>query len=468
MAAPGIRPHVVVADENGNIYDHPDLLLLCRRGEEWALPRPDELIPLPDESEFFLLPGRRAVGLNPETGETEVLEELPVAAFISPGYTLAAHPAYTTEPNAPQLPLFAYGAVGFAANRFYVCAKRVDEDPRQVFKGIPKGRVEREAKRLIADYPNNRLMQHIMHNCVLRYACPAARNLALGRYECPLPTSRVCNARCVGCISHQKEGSGICTAPQNRLTFTPSADEVVEVMQHHARNETRKPIYSFGQGCEGEPLTQADLLVDSVRRFRKEGGIGTVNLNSNASMPDAVIALAEAGLSALRVSLNSARPATYERYYRPNGYTFDHVRRSMIEAAARGVHVALNLLYFPGITDTEAEMDALTELINATGVHMVQLRNLNIDPEVYPHLLQGIDFGPSAGLINFRKRLKRICPGLEFGYFNPWLPDNWREQWAIHRDEVLAARKPIAATDPDADFDTEPDTAPDTNKDGLE
>lgn len=423
MAAPTIRPHVVVADENGNIFDHPDLLLLCRRGDEWAQPRPDELIPLPEESELFLLPGRQAVGLDPESGETEVLEELAVAAFISPGYTLAAHPAYVSQPDAPELPLFAYGAVGFAANRFYVCAKRVDEDPRQVFKGIQRGRVEREAKKLIAQYPNNRLMQHLMNNCVLRYACPAARNLALGRYEAPLPTSRVCNARCVGCISHQDKESGICTAPQSRLTFTPSVDEVVEVMLHHGRNETQKPIYSFGQGCEGEPLTQADLLIAGIRRFRAEGGRGTVNLNSNASMPEAVIDLAEAGLSSLRASLNSARPEVYERYYRPNGYTFDHVRRSMTEAAARGVHVALNLLYFPGITDTEGEVDALIELIRTTGAHMVQLRNLNIDPESYPKLMQGIHFGPSAGLNNFRKRLKRACPGLEFGYFNPWIPE---------------------------------------------
>ena len=38
MASPSIRPHMLVADEQGNIYDHPDFLLLCRRGEEWSLP----------------------------------------------------------------------------------------------------------------------------------------------------------------------------------------------------------------------------------------------------------------------------------------------------------------------------------------------------------------------------------------------------------------------------------------------
>ena len=423
MASSTIHPHLVYADDKGNIYDHPDLLLLCRRGEEWALPRPDELMPLPDESEFFLLPGRHAVGLDPETGEAEQLEELAVAAFAAPGHTLTAHPVYVTDPDAPRLPLFAYGAVGFANNRFYVCARRVDSDPRQVFKGIAQHKIRREAERLMAAYPHNRLFQHLMQNCVLRYACPAARNLCLGRYEAPLPVSHVCNAHCMGCISYQDKASGICAAPQNRLTFTPTADEVLEVMRHHARNEVEKPIFSFGQGCEGEPLTEAPLLIDVVRRFRAEGGRGTVNLNSNASRPDAVIALAEAGLTSLRASLNSARPEVYERYYRPSGYSLDDVRTSMAEASRCGVHVAINLLYFPGITDTEKEMEALCELIVSCGVHMVQLRNLNIDPEWYPEILKGIDFGPSAGLASFKKRLTNARPGLEFGYFNPWIAD---------------------------------------------
>ena len=142
------------------------------------------------------------------------------------------------------------------------------------------------------------------------------------------------------------------------------------------------PIFSFGQGCEGEPLTEAPLLLEVVKRFREEGGHGTINLNSNASMPAAVAKLAEAGLSSLRVSLNSARPDVYLRYYRPTNYEFADVRRSITEASSRGVFVSLNLLYFPGITDCEEEIEALIEIINTCGVNFIQLRNLNIDPEL--------------------------------------------------------------------------------------
>jgi len=418
-----LRPRLVVADSQGRIFDHPALLMLCRQGSQWMLPRPDELMPLPEESELFLLPARRAVGLDPETGVVEAQEEPAVAAFVAPAHTITAHPAYVTDNGAPVLPLFAYGAVGFARGRLYVCARKVDEDKRQVFAGISRARLEQRAKELMRRYPDNRLMRHLMENCVLRYACPAARNLALGRHEAPLPVSRECNARCVGCISRQEEGSKICAVPQNRMDFTPTADEVLEVMLRHA-GEEKRPVFSFGQGCEGEPLTQAALLTEVVRRFRAAGGRGTVNLNSNASLPDAVAALAEAGLDSLRVSMNSAREECYAAYFRPRGYQFAQVRESIARARAAGVFVSVNLLYFPGVSDTEEEIAALVELVESCGVNFLQLRSLNIDPELYMELLASLARGPSTGFGNFRKRLRKACPRLGFGYFNPYLGDD--------------------------------------------
>jgi pyruvate-formate lyase-activating enzyme len=416
-------PRLLVADAEGKIYDDPDLLMLCRRGREWGLPRPGEWMPLPPESRLFLLPGRHAVGLDPESGESVEREDFAVAAFVAPAHTLTGHPVYATQPSAPVLPLFAYGAVGMIGDRFYVCARKVDEDKRQVFAGIPDKAVRKAARELMGRFPRNRLVRHLMGNCVLRYACPAARNLCLGRHEAPLPVSRSCNARCAGCISRRNDDAQFGATPQDRLTFTPSVEELVEVMLHHQGNETKAPIYSFGQGCEGEPLTEAELLVETVRVFRSRGGRGTVNLNSNASLPEVVARLAGAGLTSLRVTLNSARPAVYSLYHRPSGFQFADVRRSIMEARAAGLFVSLNLLYFPGITDCEEELEALGELVDACGIPFIQLRNLNIDPEFYLRLLDGLPFGPATGLIHFCKRLKKVRPGLAFGYFNPALPE---------------------------------------------
>ena len=81
---------------------------------------------------LYLLPRRRALGLNPATGVAEAPREQTVAAFVCPAYTLSATAAYVAEEGAPKLPLFAYGAVGFADGRFWVAATRVDKDRRQV------------------------------------------------------------------------------------------------------------------------------------------------------------------------------------------------------------------------------------------------------------------------------------------------------------------------------------------------
>ncbi len=421
MSTSLLRPHMVLADANGNIYDHPDLLMVCRTGNVWGLPRPDELMPLPPESELFFLPKRRAVGYDPESGKMEVLEDLAVAAFAAPAHTLTAHPAYNSDDDACTLPLFAYGAVGFANGRFYICAKKVDDDVRQEFRKVKKNVLSKKTRELAAAYPNNRLMQHILHKCVLQYDCPAARNLALGRHEAPLPTSRVCNAKCIGCISQQEKDSPIVATPQCRLDFVPNAEEIVEVMRHHEGQELEKPIYSFGQGCEGEPLTNAPILQKAIEMFRQAGGKGTINLNSNASCPQAIKSLAQAGLTSLRVSLNSAREDVYTVYYRPQGYTFSDVKSSMAVAREHGVFVSLNLLYFPGVSDTEDELAALIELVGTYGISFIQLRNLNIDPEMYIKILNNISMGPAVGFKNFKKRLRKACPWLSFGYFNPWL-----------------------------------------------
>ena len=143
MSKKKIQPRLVFADNKGNIYDHPDLLMLAQKGTELVLPRPDELIPLPQGSDLYLLPKRAALGFDPQSGRIEnEVDAFAVAAFVCPGYTLSATAAYERLDEAPALPLFSYGAVGFADDRFWVCAKQVDQDRRQVFTNVPQEKIE--------------------------------------------------------------------------------------------------------------------------------------------------------------------------------------------------------------------------------------------------------------------------------------------------------------------------------------
>ncbi len=384
------------------------------------MPRPDEIIPLPEESQLFVLPGRHTIGYDPETGALEQMEEQAVAAFISPGHTCTGVAAYATSSGAPVLPMFSYGAVGYADDRFWVAAKQVDKEPRQVFTHIAEAKIRKGATALLKALPGNRLAEHLA-GCALTSKCPAARNLCLGRYEAPLPTARACNARCVGCLSLQPDSSGF-PAVQHRLQFTPTVQEITGVMAYHDRH-TRRPIHSFGQGCEGDPLTEAPIIAEAIAHYRQQGGTGTVNCNTNASQPQYVELLAKSGLDSMRVSLISAREALYTTYHRPSGYTLDDVRHSITTAKRHGCFVSINLLYFPGITDSEEEYAALEALIRDTQLDYIQWRNLNLDPELVLEIVQEARDGqapsPSIGFNTMRKRLKKACPWLGYGYFNP-------------------------------------------------
>ncbi len=417
-------PRLVYADEAGKIYDEPRLLMLCRKGFDITLPRPDELIPLPKDSDIFFLPQKRPLGFDKKNGKIEVIEDrYAVAAFVSPGYTLTGLCAYKSDSGSSVLPLFAYGAVGFLKGRFWVCAKKVDNDPRQIFSNIKdvENKIKIGVDKWFDEYPNNRLFAHLA-KCALKYRCPAAKNLALGRYEAPLPTSPTCNARCLGCISKQPKDSGF-PSTQERIDFIPSPIEISEVMLYHSKREKR-PILSFGQGCEGEPLLQYETIKKAIEIYIKEHkGPHTININTNGSLPVAIYELAKAGLNSIRVSMNSADEKKYMAYYRPISYSFKDVQKSIEVAKEEGLFVSLNYLFFPGISDTEEEFEALVNLVDKYKIDLIQLRNLNIDPELYLNCISSIKT-PYMGLSNFMKRLKKQCPWIRFGYFNPFLEKN--------------------------------------------
>lgn len=127
----------------------------------------------------------------------------------------------------------------------------------------------------------------------------------------------------------------------------------------------------------------------------------------------------------MRVSIHSARPELYAAYHRPEGFNIEVVRESLALAREAGIYTSLNLLYFPGITDTWAEIAHLAQLVRDCGVSMIQLRNLNIDPGWYGRYLKReaacVSPEPPLGLSRFMREMKDKCPWLRFGYFNPYL-----------------------------------------------
>src|ERR687890_26898 len=230
-------------------------------------------------------------------------------------------------------------------DKFWLLAVCIEDDIRQECGGFDKGKIESGVTQLQNIYPHNRLVAHLANNCALTYHCPAARNFFMGRWECPIPSSPACNANCVGCISFQPEDETI-VSTQDRLTFKPSAEEIVEYTVPHLETAPY-PIVSFGQGCEGEPLLMWQTIREAIIEIRKHTPNGSININTNGSKPDAVRQLCKVGLDSIRVSTNSARKSVYTKYYRPNNYQFEDIVESLKVVRSYGGWASINYFVFP-------------------------------------------------------------------------------------------------------------------------
>ena len=411
-------PYLLYSDGKGNIFEDTSLYATGRSGWD-AMPVPaDEWIALPGGGSLYELPGRKGIGIDVKTGEMRLCEKgWAVAAFIPPAYTGLFLAPYETGPHAPTLPLFCYTAAGWLNEKFLVPAIRIEQDIRQEAAGYINDSIQQGVDHSLKAYSHNRLVKHLAENCCLTYHCPAARNYFMGRWECPVPTSPACNANCIGCISFQPLEETI-VSTQDRLTFKPSAEEIVEFTVPHLQTAPY-PIISFGQGCEGEPLLMWETIRQAIVEIRKHTNRGNININTNGSKPDAVKALCEAGLNSIRVSTNSARKHIYEPYYRPNNYIFEDIIESLKVVRSYGGWASINYFVFPGMTDSVEEYEALRKLIRETDLTMIQWRNFNIDPDWYLGKIGVHDTGEILGVKQLMELIREEFPALKFGYFNP-------------------------------------------------
>jgi pyruvate-formate lyase-activating enzyme len=415
----------LVADQAGEIFELDGYAAVGMAGT-WLEPLSrEQTCNMPYGSELMYLPERKPVLLNIKTGRLETLREnpyvpgeniFPVAAFNSPGYALTRVSAYRETKMAQTLPLFSYGAVGWHDNRFRSAVVQVDSEPRQDLRCMLREDVVVGVERMRGKMPTNRLRAHL-EKCALTYGCPAGKNFFLGRYEAPLPTAEHCNARCMGCLSLQKNSD--IPHSQDRIAFTPSPQEIAEVALAHIRR-VPKSVVSFGQGCEGDPLMAADVIEPAIHHIRLQTGEGTINMNSNGSLPVNLRRLLDAGLDSVRISINSVRKKCYDAYFRPKGYSFTDVLKSIDMALADDKFVAINYLNCPGFSDTPQEFGALVRFLEKHPIHMIQWRNLNYDPIRYWDNMNTVAaHGEPIGMEKLLNRIRKQFPKLKFGYFNP-------------------------------------------------
>ncbi|MGR4064768.1 MAG: radical SAM protein [Vulcanimicrobiaceae bacterium] len=336
---------------------------------------PGELIEAPPGTVEAILPQRRPLTtIGPPNGRYAL------AAILPAGYTRTLLPSYVTARGAPALPLFGYTFCCAIDDRLYVAAMRTDEGEDWQPRYFGPGELEAVLDARTSADPQNKVLAQVAL-CSREYGCFTAQNVFLERGEAALPVSPKCNARCVGCISELDADAGF-PSPQTRIAFETTPEELARVGIRHLER-VEDGIVSFGQGCEGEPLLRSVTISRAIELMRTSRTNGTINLNTNGSMPRELARCIDAGLQAVRVSLNSFRPGVYAAYYRPVGYGLDDVLDSVRVAVQRGLRVSVNLLTHPGVTDDDGEVRAMTAFLREVPIAMVQTRTLNIDPEWY-------------------------------------------------------------------------------------
>jgi pyruvate-formate lyase-activating enzyme len=406
-------PYLIYSTPEGEIREEPRLRALSFDNQPL---KSSDLIPLPDGVTLSMMPDRLAIG-EKRSGERLIIDisrGWATAALLPIGYTRTLLPAYEKVPDTEPLPFFGYSAIAGMNGRLYVAALQTD-DPR---KWHPRAFNKRALHRLVekkqAELPENRIVAQHAH-CALDYSCPTASNLFFGRWEMAIAVSPGCNARCIGCISKQEEEDLI--SPQDRLTFIPTVEEILEVAIPHLE-QAEDAIVSFGQGCEGEPLLQWRRIEQAIKGMRTRTVKGVININTNASNPRWLQRLYDAGLDTIRASTISGHSETYTAYYRPIGYTFEDVKESLKRARDAGVYSSINLLCFPGMIDREREVEALLSFARETGLRLIQLRNLNIDPEVLLPRMPALDsMGKPLGIRSMIEIIRRELPEVEIGNF---------------------------------------------------
>ena len=407
-------PALLYATPTGALRADPRLASLGRSG--WRIDVPDRFIDLPAGTTLVHLPGRHPLGAAHGGGPVRAGERgaVAVAAVLPPGYLRTWMPAYEEDEPAAVLPLYGYAAVGAVGGRPVVAALRTDAWSAWDPQAAPRARVERAIRAAGRALPGSRLVAHLA-TCATDYRCLTAQNLFLRAGEGAIPVSPACNAACLGCISEQW---GDVDAPQTRLAFAPSVTEIVELGAWHLLGG-RRNFVSFGQGCEGEPLTRGPLLVEATRRIRTAFPQATIHINTNGSRPSTLASLLDAGLNSVRISLFSLDDERFRAYYRPVGYGLAEIAACADLVQRAGAQLTINLLTFPGITDSPEEIDGLVAFVRGHGVHQVQLRTLNVDPTWL--LARTSPPSPGIGMRRFVRVLRERCPAVRLGNFTrPW------------------------------------------------
>jgi len=415
-------PNLLFADRQGNIYDHPHLKMTVRSENYNFVPYEVELIELPPGSSLYFVPDTHPTAYNPDTAGMETFTGgFAISALLEPGYLRLFLPAYEAL-SETNLPMYPYTAVGWLNGKFVVPAIKVDDDSKWNLKNFKyDDRFTSMTQEVLNAHPENRLYNHLA-NRALEFRDPAAYNTFVKRWECSIPTATTSNVAPLGFPSaHDKKSR----TSAERIKFNPKVKEIVEVVLNHA-DKAKEPVVNFCQETGGDPIMTAETISKAVKVIKKKAPEVTLNFSSNCSNPEKMKILFDAGIDSISVTMNSVVHSTYDSYFNPEGYSLDDVLKSIELANRYNVYTSLNMLSIPGINDRESEADTFIDFLDAYEIDLIQMRNLNIDPD---YLFSRMKFKKEEilGIKNLLKLIRKKKKNMKFGYFNRTKSDFYKD-----------------------------------------
>ena len=289
-------PALLVADPSGKVLEHPRLLATVRVGRGGAPATRAGQSRFRRARRLVHLPGRRPVGVDPETGELVLVSRGAggKAALRSPRGRRARSPGLHADlsspgevkADGPVLPQWAYTAAAWGGRRGARSPGRCTPIVARTGPGALLDRRELKARVEAhrARFPENRVLQ-------------AARDLRarLPLLHQPERLLRPGRRRDPGLGHVQRRLRRLHLRPARRTDRPPRTSgwttdrpprrwREVGARRTCARAGPRTMV-SFGQGCEGEPLTRWRVIAEAIRLHPRADEPGLAcNINTNASL----------------------------------------------------------------------------------------------------------------------------------------------------------------------------------------
>ncbi len=160
-------------------------------------------------------------------------------------------------------------------------------------------------------------------------------------------------------------------------------------------------------------------ITQFIQTIRTKTVQGIIQINAAFADPGSVKEWCEAGLDSICFSLNSTQKKLYELFHHRSPSQFDDIIESL--KIARHFHRRIVLSYgvFPGLTDHPDEIEAFKKLVGDLNIEIVQLHNLEIDPEWYVDELRLMTLNRSQlGIKSWFSDLRKTFPSIQIGYQN--------------------------------------------------